>query len=406
MRDAAKFFDQMSFYEQVLDGNYMFHDEIYRAVARLLADHYADRRFSVLDLGCGSARHLSRALAGRPISAYKGYDLAEPPLAVARQNLAAIGCPIELRRGDLVEALRNETAGFDLIFCGFSLHHLTAEEKAEFFQMAHRRLNIGGLLLIVDPAREEDEPRPIYLDHYCGWIRSEWKAMSPAAVDAICDHIWNNDYPETSRDLRAIAGESGFDRARELERFRWHHTWAFEKVFPSRVAIDTAMAADAAAIARVHTASWRTTYAGIIPDDYIAKFTNDARDRTWRAILGDAARRDLVCVAKDEEGTVVGFVSGGPARGSKDFIGELYAIYLLDDYQRRGIGRRLAGALARRLLRAGHSSMVAWVLKNNSACHFYAALGGVVVGEKPAEISGTDLTEVAYGWTDIRRLLD
>jgi L-amino acid N-acyltransferase YncA len=283
---------------------------------------------------------------------------------------------------------------------------LTAEEKAVFFEMAHRRLNTGGMLLIVDPARQEDEARPIYLDRYCGWIRAEWKAMPPAAVDAICDHIRNNDYPETARDLRAIAAESGFDRARELERFRWHHTWVFEKIFSARIPIDTAKAEDAAAIARVHGASWRTTYAGIIPDDYIAKFTNDARDRSWRAILGDAARRDLVCVAKNEEGTVIGFVSGGPARGSKDFTGELYAIYLLNGFQRRGIGRRLAAALARRLLRAGHSSMLVWVLVDNSARHFYAALGGVVVSDKPAEISGTDLTEIAYGWTDIGRLLD
>jgi hypothetical protein len=50
--------------------------------------------------------------------------------------------------------------------------------------------------------------------------------------------------------------------------------------------------------------------------------------------------------------------------------------------------------------------MLVWVLVDNSARHFYAALGGVVVSDKPAEISGTDLTEIAYGWTDIGRLLD
>src|SRR5581483_9859429 len=285
MRDAAKFFDQVSFYEQVLDCNYMFHDEIYRGVSLLLAGYFGDRPFSVLDLGCGSARHLSRALAGRFVRVYKGYDLAEAPLAAARRNVSAVGCRVDLRHGDLVEALRNETTGFDLIFCGFSLHHLTAEEKAAFFRVAHLRLNTGGMLLIVDPAREEDEPLPIYLDHYCDWIRAEWKAMPMAAIDAICDHIRNNDYPETSRDLRAIAAESGFDRARELERFGWHHTWAFEKAFSSRVAIHPAKPEDAVAIARVHAESWRTTYAGIIPDDYIAKFTNDARERSWRAIL-------------------------------------------------------------------------------------------------------------------------
>jgi SAM-dependent methyltransferase len=406
MHDAAKFFDQSSFYEQVLDCDYMFHDEIYRGVERLLADQFAARQISVLDLGCGSARHFSRALARCSVAAYKGYDLAEAPLDAARRNLATLGCTVDLCRADLLEALRQETAAFDLIFCGFSLHHLTAEDKGEFFQLAHRRLKTCGMLLVIDPAREEDEPRPIYLDHYCGWIRAEWRKMSPAALEAICDHIRNNDYPETAIDLRAAAAEAGFDRARELERFGWHHTWAFEKLFSSRVGIRPAKLEDAAAIARVHAESWRTTYAGIIPDDYIAKFTADARDRTWRGILGAPARRDFVCVAEDGEGTVVGFVSGGPARGDKDFAGELYAVYLLHDYQRRRIGRRLAAALARRLLRAGCDSLVVWVLTQNPARQFYAALGGEPVAERPSDIRGAALTEVAYAWKDIRRLTD
>jgi L-amino acid N-acyltransferase YncA len=262
------------------------------------------------------------------------------------------------------------------------------------------------MLMVVDPAREDDEPRAIYLDHYCDWIRGEWREMSPAAVDAICDHIRNNDYPETARDLRATAAEAGFDRTGELERFGRHHTWAFEKIFSSRVGIRAAKPEDAAAISRVHAETWRTTYKGILPDDYIGKFTADARERSWGSILGAPARRDFVCVAEDEEGAIVGFVSGGPARGTKDFAGELYAVYLLDIYQRRSIGRRLAAALARRLLGAGHRSMIVWVLAENPSRDFYSALGGMLVGEKPAEIAGANLTEVAYGWSDIRRLLD
>src|SRR5204862_1422083 len=121
-RDSAKFFDEGSIYEQVLDNDYMFHAGIYLGVARLLAIHFADRPIAVLDLGCGSARHFSRALAGRSIGAYTGYDLAPAALLEARRNLARLGCSIDLRRGDLLEALREERARFDLVFCGFSLH--------------------------------------------------------------------------------------------------------------------------------------------------------------------------------------------------------------------------------------------------------------------------------------------
>jgi SAM-dependent methyltransferase len=406
-RESAKFFDDWSMYEQVLDNDYMFHAAIYRGVERHLAKYFGARPISILDLGCGSARHFSAALDGRSVAAYTGYDLSEAPLTAARRNLEGLGCSVDLRRGDLLQALRNENGAFDLIFCGFSLHHLTAEDKAEFCRLAHRRLAADGMLLVIDPAREEDEPRPVYLDRYCGWIHEDWEAMSPEALDAICEHIRNNDYPETAVDLSAIAAEAGFDRARELESFRWHHTWSFEKARPSGVRIREATIEDAPAVARVHIESWRTTYSGIVPDDYIGKFAHDERERVWRKILDDSARRRFVCVAESEDGTVVGFVSGGAARGEANgFAGELYAIYLLDAHQRRGVGRRLTAALARRLLRAGFPSMLIWVLAANKACNFYAALGGAIVAEKRAEIPGAELTEIAYGWKDIRRLLD
>src|SRR5689334_19844202 len=251
-RESARFFAEWSTYEQVLDNDYMFHAAIYRGVERHLANYFAARPISILDLGCGSARHFSAALAGRTISEYRGYDLSEAALAEARQNLAGVGCQVDLRRGDLLEALKDENGAFDLIFCGFSLHHLTADAKTEFCRLAHRRLKTDGMLLVIDPAREEDEPRPVYLDHYCGWIREDWKAMSPDAVGAICEHIRTTDYPETARDLRGIAAEAGFDRTRELERFRWHHTWSFEKVRAPEVRIREATVEDAPAIARVH----------------------------------------------------------------------------------------------------------------------------------------------------------
>jgi SAM-dependent methyltransferase len=89
---ANNFFDEWSIYDQVLDHNYMYHDEIYGDVRRILADRYETRPFMLLDLGCGSARHLARALQGRPVSRYVGYDLSDVALAHARRNLTGLGC--------------------------------------------------------------------------------------------------------------------------------------------------------------------------------------------------------------------------------------------------------------------------------------------------------------------------
>jgi SAM-dependent methyltransferase len=142
--DANNFFDEWSIYDQVLDRNYMYHDEIFRDVKRVLADRYETRPFVLLDLGCGSARHLARALQGRSVSRYVGYDLSDVALAHARRNLTGLGCPVDLRRGDLLDGLRTGVEKFDVIFTSFALHHLATAQKATFFQSRLPAAKPGG----------------------------------------------------------------------------------------------------------------------------------------------------------------------------------------------------------------------------------------------------------------------
>jgi SAM-dependent methyltransferase len=222
---AAELFNQWSIYNRVLDHNYMFHDEIFQDVQRVVERHYGNRRLTVLDLGCGTARHTSRALQGRSVARYTGHDLSEVALAHAAPNLAGLGCPVELKPCDLLDGLTSCSVRFDLIFCSFALHHLVSAEKATFFREASQRLDENGMLLLVDVMREPNEDLELYLDRYCAWARCEWKALSPEALNLLCDHIQSNDLVETASDLRAMATAAGFNRCVEINRFRWHHTW-------------------------------------------------------------------------------------------------------------------------------------------------------------------------------------
>jgi ribosomal protein S18 acetylase RimI-like enzyme len=170
--------------------------------------------------------------------------------------------------------------------------------------------------------------------------------------------------------------------------------------------IREATVADAAGIARVHVDSWRATYRGIVPSDHLASLSYEEREARWASILSNPEPGSVVYVATDETGQVEGFAAGGRQRGSDPtYAGELYAIYLLEAYQRQGIGRRLAVAVAERLARSGLSSMLVWVLADNPARTFYAALGGQEVAQQPIEIGGATLSEVAYGWPDVGVLL-
>ena len=158
-----------------------------------------------------------------------------------------------------------------------------------------------------------------------------------------------------------------------------------------------AEAPDAAAIAHVHVATWRSAYGELLPAEFLASLSERQYEERWARSLRDASAR--VYVAENADG-VVGFASGGPERaGEAEFSGELYAIYVLQDAQGRGHGRRLVQAVVAGVRELGLKDMIVWVLRDNtSARKFYERLGGKYVREQPITVGSAQLHEVSYGW--------
>jgi ribosomal protein S18 acetylase RimI-like enzyme len=160
---------------------------------------------------------------------------------------------------------------------------------------------------------------------------------------------------------------------------------------------------DAAAIARVHVQSWKTTYPGIVPASFLDTLHEGEQAEKWQQWFLTAPM--TVLVAEDETG-IFGFVNGGAIRGQvADYDAELYAIYLLQFAQRRGAGRSLTLAMAAALHRKGFKRMLVWVLEQNPAAGFYQRLGAVPVGRRVIELGGIDLAELAMGWPALDRFL-
>ena len=163
--------------------------------------------------------------------------------------------------------------------------------------------------------------------------------------------------------------------------------------------------ADAAAIARVHVATWRTAYRGLLPDDFLDSLSEPGYEARWAGTIGNPAVR--VYVAEEGE-AVVGFASGGRERaGERGFSGELYALYVLEEAQRHGHGRQLVRAVVEGLREMRLRDMIVWVLRDNpGARRFYERLGGIFVREQPITIGSTVLQEVSYGWTRLEDVSD
>ncbi len=157
--------------------------------------------------------------------------------------------------------------------------------------------------------------------------------------------------------------------------------------------IRAARPADAAGIAAVHVAAWQETYPGIIPQAYIDRLDVKARAAHWRDAI---ARNDFVQVAVSDN-DIVGFVAAGPFRDpSREMAGEIYAIYLRARHQRKGTGRALFESAQNHLSRNDLRPFGIWVLRQNPACRFYEAMGGIVWREKIATLAGVDLPEALF----------
>ena len=92
-----------------------------------------------------------------------------------------------------------------------------------------------------------------------------------------------------------------------------------------------------------------------------------------------------VYVAENDAGEIVGFACGGPERsGDPVYTGELYGIYVLPEYHRRGIGRR-------------------WIVKDLAAL-LYSSRPGPATGIRSPVFTGADRLRFARAYFGTRRL--
>ena len=173
------------------------------------------------------------------------------------------------------------------------------------------------------------------------------------------------------------------------------------------VAVRRATAADISEIAQVYVDTWRSTYRGIVPKDYLDALDPVERAGKWEEEL---SRDDAYVFVAENEGVICGFISGGILRdgidvAAQNYDAEIYTLYVLAAAQGRGAGRQLMRALAHSVAQAGLHQLVVWALEKNPWRRFYERLGGKRVAQKMIEIGGAQLSDIAYGWQDIGELL-
>jgi ribosomal protein S18 acetylase RimI-like enzyme len=188
------------------------------------------------------------------------------------------------------------------------------------------------------------------------------------------------------RSLRNLKRPSGRANARRL-RARGET--------PASFRIRDATASDVPALARLHVTAFNATHGWRRGGPTI-----ELRERQWREAFGRDDGRWFCLVVERPGGELVAFAKGVAYEHPDlpDFRGELNKIYVLPEYQRQGLGRRLVGIAARRFLAQDVTSMVLFGEARNPSCFAWDALGGQRLYAANGEFHG------GYGWRDLRRL--
>jgi ribosomal protein S18 acetylase RimI-like enzyme len=158
----------------------------------------------------------------------------------------------------------------------------------------------------------------------------------------------------------------------------------------TNVVLRDASAADIPSLAALHVRAFRQTHGGG-PDVPL-------REQQWRSKF--ASGQLLFCILLEREGDLIGFASGQPHDSPElnEYRGELNKIYLLREFQRRGLGRRLLCAAAHRFIERGVNSMLLFGDAKSPSNGFYEAMGGERLHAANGAFHG------GYGWRDLQRL--
>lgn len=164
--------------------------------------------------------------------------------------------------------------------------------------------------------------------------------------------------------------------------------------------------ADAPALAALHVAVWRRTYGDLAPAGAFTALDEPMRLRRWTEVLSDPSRCWGALLA-EEDGALAGLgLCGAPGEAALGDRGEVKLLYIDPGRARRGLGRRLLGAMAGLLLARGYRGLALGVVAGNApAIGFYEAMGGRRTGRytDPGPVWRSD--NFIYAWDDLPALI-
>jgi GNAT superfamily N-acetyltransferase len=138
---------------------------------------------------------------------------------------------------------------------------------------------------------------------------------------------------------------------------------------------------------------WSSAYKGIIPDDYLNNMVAEREHRVerWRNNISNPGDCEHYCVIFNDR--TIGWLT------IHKVDGEVWAIYLLEEFCGQGYGKRVFDFAINRLKELKHKQIYLWVFEDNMrARRFYEKCAFNLNGEKREMTYGKPLVQLKYSY--------
>jgi GNAT superfamily N-acetyltransferase len=163
---------------------------------------------------------------------------------------------------------------------------------------------------------------------------------------------------------------------------------------------------DAEGIANVGVKTWQSTYKGIFPAEKLEQMSLEENTERWKKNITNSFEDEniKILVAEGSNEGIVGWVGGGKYERTPPFDCEIAGIYVLEEFQDKGIGTQFVNKISEFFSSMNWKTMVIWIVKDNPYCRFYEKLGGLPKEKKMYEVWGTEYELVGYVWDDVNKI--
>ena len=163
---------------------------------------------------------------------------------------------------------------------------------------------------------------------------------------------------------------------------------------------------DAYWITFVHVNTFCSTYKWLIPDNILQARIDSINERTRKTRKSIENGKPFLVVENTENHEIIWMLTYWASR-NEDYPNswEIISIYLLPEYQKLGIGKKLFFAWIQELLNLWYDSMVVNVLKWNNAIWFYQKFGWVIIWEREDSFGPIIMKENIILFNDIKNII-